>query len=92
MQQDINLADLCYWVHKRSIRIHSKDFQRTILYLFLLSRWLATDMDDGLIEREITASGAQMLSSKLELCLLKCNKHPCTDAQVGEINKHTNNF
>lgn len=31
---------------------------------FNCNRWLAEDEDDGLIEREITAGGAQMLSSK----------------------------
>ncbi|KAL4225451.1 Lipoxygenase y domain-containing protein 1 [Mactra antiquata] len=30
---------------------------------FVCQRWLAEDMDDGLIEREITVSGAQMLST-----------------------------
>ncbi|XP_053384453.1 lipoxygenase homology domain-containing protein 1-like isoform X6 [Mercenaria mercenaria] len=30
---------------------------------FVCQRWLAEDQDDGLIEREITASGAQMLST-----------------------------
>lgn len=30
---------------------------------FICQRWLAEDQDDGLIEREITASGAQMLST-----------------------------
>ena len=31
---------------------------------FNCNRWLAEDEDDGLIEREITASGAQLLSSE----------------------------
>ncbi|KAH3887386.1 hypothetical protein DPMN_011402, partial [Dreissena polymorpha] len=30
---------------------------------FICQRWLAEDMDDGLIEREITCSGTQMLST-----------------------------
>ncbi|CAG5125007.1 unnamed protein product, partial [Candidula unifasciata] len=30
---------------------------------FICNRWLAEDEDDGLIEREITATGAQMLSN-----------------------------
>ncbi|XP_052772283.1 uncharacterized protein LOC128211482 [Mya arenaria] len=33
---------------------------------FVCQRWLAVDMDDGLIEREITASGAQMLAKLLD--------------------------
>ena len=31
---------------------------------FHCNRWLAEDEEDGLIEREITATGAQMLSSE----------------------------
>lgn len=37
---------------------------------FNCNRWLAEDEDDGLIEREITAGGAQMLSSEFLLSLL----------------------
>lgn len=44
--------------------LFSKKELHIITVSVFIFRWLAEDMDDGLIEREITASGAQMLTSE----------------------------
>ncbi|XP_012940880.1 lipoxygenase homology domain-containing protein 1 [Aplysia californica] len=51
---------------------------------FNCNRWLAEDEDDGLIEREITASGAQMLSTTTYMVSVKTGdvRGAGTDANV----------
>ncbi|GFN87702.1 hypothetical protein PoB_001420800 [Plakobranchus ocellatus] len=43
--------------------LDARDREKQGEMTFTCNRWLAEDEDDGLIEREITASGAQMLST-----------------------------
>ena len=44
--------------------LDARDREKQGEMTFICNRWLAEDEDDGLIEREITASGAQLLSSE----------------------------
>ena len=41
-----------------------------VYFLMNLCRWLDVNEDDGLIMREITTGGSQMLSSKIHSCNL----------------------